>query len=92
MPCDAQNSIGARLTNKLAHTLTLSRTQTFIVSASPLLMHPKHKLSELLRCQMVLFTKAITIQIELEVGREGEGAEDRYETSGGGTAWKMRKH
>lgn len=36
-------------------------------------MHPKHKLSELLQCQMVLFTKAITIQIELEVGRKGRG-------------------
>lgn len=44
------------------------------VSASELLMHPKHKLSELLQSQMVLFTKAITIQIELEVvmlGGEG---------------------
>lgn len=50
-----------------------TQTQAFMVSASPLLMHPKHKLSELLQCQMVLFTKAITIQIELEVvwwGRE----------------------
>lgn len=36
-------------------------------------MHPKHKLSELLQCQMVLFTKAITIQIELEVVRKGRG-------------------
>lgn len=38
-------------------------------------MHPKHKLSELLQSQMVLFTKAITIQMELEVvlGGGGEG-------------------
>lgn len=53
-------------------------------------MHPKHKLSELLQCQMVLFTKAITIQIELEVVRKGRGA--KIGRSGGGTASKMRKH
>jgi len=63
------------------------------VSASPLLMHPKHKLSELLQCQSGAVYQGNYNPNRVGGGCGGVGGGgDRYEKSREGTAGKMRKH
>lgn len=89
MPCDAQNSIGARLTNKLAHTHTHANIHSVCITTL--------NASQTQAIRAASVPNGAVYQGNYNTnrvggGEAGEGAEDRYETSGGGTAWKMRKH